>query len=97
LTTHGKDVMRKCVKRCVRRTFTDEQQKLRRLADAAIDIYAIAVCVSRASRSVAQKAPSAEYETRMVSLITKQVRAPYTLFNAHTHFFCRQTNASTPI
>ncbi|KAJ8254780.1 hypothetical protein GJAV_G00197270 [Gymnothorax javanicus] len=40
----------------------DEQFVLRRVADCAIDLYAMVVVVSRASRSLAQKLPSAQHE-----------------------------------
>uniref|UniRef100_A0A182NB72 Very long-chain specific acyl-CoA dehydrogenase, mitochondrial n=1 Tax=Anopheles dirus TaxID=7168 RepID=A0A182NB72_9DIPT len=43
----------------------DEQFLLNRLADAAIDTYAMAVALSRASRSVRKDLPSAEHEVLM--------------------------------
>ena len=43
----------------------DEQFLLKRLADAAIDIYSMAVTLSRASRSLDLKVSTSEYETVM--------------------------------
>ncbi|XP_032643416.1 very long-chain specific acyl-CoA dehydrogenase, mitochondrial-like [Chelonoidis abingdonii] len=41
---------------------TDQQFHLKRVADAAIDIYAMAVVISRASRSLSLGQPTAEHE-----------------------------------
>ncbi|XP_058815271.1 very long-chain specific acyl-CoA dehydrogenase, mitochondrial-like [Topomyia yanbarensis] len=43
----------------------EEQYMLNRLADAAIDIYAMAAVLSRASRAVNKSLPSAEHESLM--------------------------------
>ncbi|XP_062551352.1 very long-chain specific acyl-CoA dehydrogenase, mitochondrial-like [Armigeres subalbatus] len=43
----------------------DEQFLLTRLADSAIDIYAMATVLSRATRAVSNKLPSAEHEVLM--------------------------------
>ena len=51
-----------------------EQQKLRRLADAAIDIFSMVTTLSRCSRAIEQSSPSAQYEKQLVDLICKQVR-----------------------
>ncbi|XP_054838604.1 very long-chain specific acyl-CoA dehydrogenase, mitochondrial-like [Eublepharis macularius] len=43
-------------------TVADEQFLLKRVADAAIDIYAMAVALSRASRTLALRQPTAQHE-----------------------------------
>lgn len=52
LIKHGKNIV-------------EEQFMLNRLGDAAIDVYAMAVVLSRASRSVHKDLPSAEHEVLM--------------------------------
>lgn len=52
LIKHGKNIV-------------EEQFMLNRLADAAIDTYAMAVVLSRASRTVYKNLPSAEHEVLM--------------------------------
>uniref|UniRef100_A0A4W3GZY0 ACAD9/ACADV-like C-terminal domain-containing protein n=1 Tax=Callorhinchus milii TaxID=7868 RepID=A0A4W3GZY0_CALMI len=41
---------------------TDEQFLLKRVADSAIDLYSMAVVLSRASRSLIQAHPTAQHE-----------------------------------
>jgi very long chain acyl-CoA dehydrogenase len=43
----------------------EEQFLLNRLADSAIDIYAMSVCLSRASRAIINHFPTAEHEQNM--------------------------------
>lgn len=47
---------------------TDEQFIINRIAQSTIDIYAMFVVLSRASRSINNKLPSAEHETNIVNL-----------------------------
>lgn len=47
------------------KTIVDQQHLLNRLADAAIDIYAMTVVLSRASRAIKQGLPSADHERLM--------------------------------
>ena len=52
----------------------DEQFILKRVADAAIDIYAMTVSISRASRSAQDKKSTAEYEAKLVNTFCHEVR-----------------------
>lgn len=49
------------------KNIVDRQWELNRLADAVIDIYAMTVILSRATKSINQKLESAEHETRMTN------------------------------
>jgi len=55
-----------------RKSIMDEQFVLNRIADAAIDTYAMAAVLSRASRSIEKKLPSAEHEARMARVWCNQ-------------------------
>ncbi|OQV18011.1 Very long-chain specific acyl-CoA dehydrogenase, mitochondrial [Hypsibius exemplaris] len=50
-----------------RQGIVDEQFILKRVADAAIDIYAMTVSLSRATRSIKEAKNTAGYETKLVS------------------------------
>ena len=52
---------------------SDEQFKLNRLANAAIDIYCMVSVLSRASRSMKRGQPSAEYEATVASVFCDEV------------------------
>jgi len=56
--TYGKDVV-------------EQQLHLQRVANSAIDLYAMTASVSRASRSISRKLPSAEHERRLAHVICK--------------------------
>lgn len=51
----------------------EEQFLLHRLAEAAMDIYAMVVVLSRATRSIQQNAPTAEHEIVITRLACSQV------------------------
>jgi len=50
------------------KNIVEEQFLLNRLAESAIDMYAMMVVLSRASRSIKKGLPSAEMETKMTSV-----------------------------
>jgi very long chain acyl-CoA dehydrogenase len=50
----------------------DEQFLLKRLADAAIDVYGMAVVLSRASRSIEIAVPTADYEVSMTKVFCQE-------------------------
>lgn len=52
----------------------DEQFLLKRLADAAIDIYGMAAVLSRASRSLNNKAQSAQHEAMITTVYCDEVK-----------------------
>lgn len=54
---------------------TDEQFLLNRVAEAAIDIYAMVVVLSRASRSLANHKPSAQHEKLLCTVWCDEVSA----------------------
>uniref|UniRef100_A0A8C9WGL6 Very long-chain specific acyl-CoA dehydrogenase, mitochondrial n=1 Tax=Scleropages formosus TaxID=113540 RepID=A0A8C9WGL6_SCLFO len=54
--------------------FPDEQFVLKRVADSAIDLYAMVVVLSRASRSLAQGLPSAQHEKLLCETWCIEVR-----------------------
>lgn len=56
------------------RGIIDEQYLLTRLAQAGIEIYSMVTVLSRASRSIAQGAASAEHERLIVRVLCSQVR-----------------------
>lgn len=56
-----------------RKSLINEQFRLSRLADAAIQIYAMMCSVSRAAQSIEQNSTTADFETRMATLICTQV------------------------
>ncbi len=51
---------------------TDEQFVVNKIAQSTIDIYAMYVVLSRASRSIANKAPSAEHEASIANLFVSE-------------------------
>lgn len=68
LCAHSVDVFGQTVESLLQKygkEIVHQQQLLNRLADCAIDIYAMSVVLSRASRSVEQKLDTAEHEKRM--------------------------------
>ena len=52
---------------------TDEQFKLTRIANAAIDIYAMVVVLSRASRTLQLRLPSSAHEEAICKLFCDDV------------------------
>lgn len=56
LIKHGKDIV-------------DQQFELNRLADAAIDIYAMSAVLSRVTKSINQKLPTVEHEVAMTNAL----------------------------
>ncbi len=66
ILTHKKDII-------------NEQCKLLRLADAAINIYSMGCMISRASTSIQKEVVSAEYETMLVKAACNMVwiNTPY--------------------
>uniref|UniRef100_A0A8B9MPW8 Very long-chain specific acyl-CoA dehydrogenase, mitochondrial n=1 Tax=Accipiter nisus TaxID=211598 RepID=A0A8B9MPW8_9AVES len=61
LLKHGKNIV-------------DEQFVLKRVADSAIDIYAMVVVLSRASRSLAMEQPTAQHERLLCDTWCQEVR-----------------------
>jgi very long chain acyl-CoA dehydrogenase len=51
---------------------TDEQFVVNRIAQSTIDIYAMFVVLSRASRSIANKEPSAEHEAAIANFFVSE-------------------------
>jgi very long chain acyl-CoA dehydrogenase len=52
---------------------TDEQFVVNRIAQSTIDIFGMFVVLSRASRSINQKFPSAEHEANLANLFCHEV------------------------
>uniref|UniRef100_A0A8C6TH02 Very long-chain specific acyl-CoA dehydrogenase, mitochondrial n=1 Tax=Neogobius melanostomus TaxID=47308 RepID=A0A8C6TH02_9GOBI len=63
-------------------SFTDEQFVLKRVADCAIDIYAMVVVLSRASRSLSQGQASAQHEKLLCETWCIEVRTKQHIFSA---------------
>ena len=55
------------------KNIVNEQFLLKRLADSAIDIYAMIVILSRASRALKLNLPSAQHEVSMTNVICNEV------------------------
>ena len=73
---------------------SDEQFLLNRLADSAIDIYAMVVVLSRASRALEQNLLSARHESMLAKVICDEVRlitliaAEFNLCSCESVCFC---------
>ncbi len=61
---------------------TEEQFVVNRIAQATIDTYAMFVVLSRASRSIAENAASAEHEANLANLFCSEVNIHFFL-NIH--------------
>ena len=71
----------------------DEQQVVRRLADIAIDVYAMTATLSRASRSLSIGLKNADHEVRpnsrgLWALITTQNEHMYPVYMEQNHLDC---------
>ena len=55
------------------RQLSDEQFLLNRLANAAIDIYAMTVVLSRASRALEQNTVTAKHEAMICHVVCEEV------------------------
>lgn len=83
LIKHGKNIIGMCIYDCrlaslvtcihIIMLFTDEQFKLNRLANAAIDIYCMVAVLSRATRSLKRGYNSAAYEASITSVFCDEV------------------------
>lgn len=56
---------------------TDEQFVVNRIAQSTVDIYAMFVVLSRASRSINLKYPSSEHEANLANLFCQEVQIPF--------------------
>ena len=77
LAARGVDTFGTSVEHLLRKYNKDiihEQFLLNRLANSAIDIFVMSAILSRASRAVNKKLPSAQHEVNMASVICSEVR-----------------------
>lgn len=63
----------------------DEQFLLKRLADAAIDIYGMAASVSRCSKTIKEGSESIEYEKNLVKVISREASRSVRLSLSQIH------------
>jgi len=63
---------------------TDEQFMLNRLANSAIDIYAMVAVLSRASRALEQNLMSARHESMLTKVICDEVQLPAVIAYKHS-------------
>jgi len=72
------------------KNIAEEQLHLKRVANSAIDLYALSASLSRAARSISDQLPSAEHETRLANLIALQVAKRVDLNTSEINTGCRQ-------
>lgn len=72
------------------KNIAEEQLHLKRVANSAIDLYALSASLSRAARSISDQLPSAEHETRLANLIALQVAKRVDLNTSEINTGCQQ-------